>query len=127
MTNSVHLEGVRCDGSGHDGCQASCLIFWKESWLKRAAGDLVLAENLQPPQNGPSKLVNICTVEAIHAAASAANSQGEQLFACSSLSSPFRDCSKLPLLGFSTKSRQEGKEPGTPLLKARLQKLPSRY
>src|SRR5215475_1119032 len=88
MTNSVHLEGVRCDGSGHDGCQASCLIFWKESWLKRAAGDLVLAENLQPPQNGPSKLVNICTVEAIHAAASAANSQGEQLFACQATNVP---------------------------------------
>jgi len=88
MTNSVHLEGVRCDGSGHDGCQASCLIFWKESWLKRAAGDLVLAENLQPPQNGPSKFVNICTVEAIHAAASAANSQGEQLFACQATNVP---------------------------------------
>jgi hypothetical protein len=22
MTNSVHLEGVRCDGEGHGGCQA---------------------------------------------------------------------------------------------------------
>ena len=32
---TVHLEGVRCDGALHDGCQALCLIFWKEAWLKR--------------------------------------------------------------------------------------------
>jgi hypothetical protein len=36
MERSVFLEGVRCDGSGHGGCQAGCLIFWKEAWLKRA-------------------------------------------------------------------------------------------
>jgi hypothetical protein len=29
---AVHLE-TRCDGSAHDGCQASCMIFWKEAWL----------------------------------------------------------------------------------------------
>jgi len=25
---------VRCDGQGHDGCQATCLLYWKQSWLK---------------------------------------------------------------------------------------------
>jgi hypothetical protein len=35
MTNSVHLTGVRCDGGGHGGCQASCLIYWKTAWLRR--------------------------------------------------------------------------------------------
>ncbi|MEO8657498.1 MAG: hypothetical protein ABI693_03470 [Bryobacteraceae bacterium] len=30
---AVHLE-TRCDGSAHGGCQAGCLIFWKEDWLK---------------------------------------------------------------------------------------------
>ena len=34
MTNAVHLEGVRCDGAFHDGCDAACLIYWKEAWLK---------------------------------------------------------------------------------------------
>lgn len=37
MLHTVHLEGVRCDGNAHDGCQARCLIFWKESWLERIA------------------------------------------------------------------------------------------
>jgi hypothetical protein len=25
---------VRCDGKAYGGCQAACLIFWKEQWLK---------------------------------------------------------------------------------------------
>ncbi|HEU0203214.1 MAG TPA: hypothetical protein VFR86_22635 [Burkholderiaceae bacterium] len=35
MENAVHLEGGRCDGSAHGGCQADCVFFWKESWLRR--------------------------------------------------------------------------------------------
>jgi hypothetical protein len=36
--DTVHLEGVRCDGAGHAGCQAACLIFWKNAWLMPVAG-----------------------------------------------------------------------------------------
>ena len=39
MHDAVHLEMARCDGSAHDGCQAACLIFWKEAWLERVAED----------------------------------------------------------------------------------------
>ena len=35
MRNAVHLEGLRCDGQAHGGCQAGCHIYWKEAWLKR--------------------------------------------------------------------------------------------
>ena len=35
MDHAVHLAGVRCDGQAHGGCQAGCLIYWKEAWLKR--------------------------------------------------------------------------------------------
>ncbi len=38
VSDAVHLEGVRCDGGAHGGCQARCLIFWKEAWLLRADG-----------------------------------------------------------------------------------------
>jgi hypothetical protein len=40
MENAVHLEGVRCDGEAHGGCQAGCLVFWKEVWLKRVQTSL---------------------------------------------------------------------------------------
>ncbi len=36
MRGTVHLEGVRCDGAAHGGCQAACLMMWKEAWLARA-------------------------------------------------------------------------------------------
>jgi hypothetical protein len=35
MTDTVHLVGARCDGSAHGGCQAGCLLFFKETWLER--------------------------------------------------------------------------------------------
>lgn len=35
LKDGVLLEGIRCDGAGHDGCQAACSVFWKEAWLKR--------------------------------------------------------------------------------------------
>ena len=41
---AVHLDETRCDGQGHGGCQAGCLLFWKEAWLKRVAA----------PQQSPS-------------------------------------------------------------------------
>src|SRR3954470_15572511 len=34
LESAVHLE-TRCDGQAYGGCQAGCLIFWKEAWLKR--------------------------------------------------------------------------------------------
>lgn len=36
MYDTVHLAGMRCDGSAHGGCQAACPFYWKEAWLKRA-------------------------------------------------------------------------------------------
>jgi hypothetical protein len=33
IESAVHLE-TRCDGQAHGGCQAGCLLFWKEAWLK---------------------------------------------------------------------------------------------
>ena len=38
LEETVHLE-TRCDGEAHGGCQAGCLLYWKEAWLKPASGD----------------------------------------------------------------------------------------
>jgi hypothetical protein len=32
----VHLDGLRCTGEAHGGCQAGCLLFWNKAWLERA-------------------------------------------------------------------------------------------
>ncbi len=39
LPHAVLLEDLRCDGSGHDGCQAECRLFWKEAWLNRVSAD----------------------------------------------------------------------------------------
>jgi hypothetical protein len=33
----VLLEGLRCSGVDHGGCQRGCMLFWKEAWLRRVA------------------------------------------------------------------------------------------
>ena len=54
VDRAVHLD-TRCDGSAHGGCQASCLIFWKEAWLKPVSGNSLRRRCLaQPRQQSPS-------------------------------------------------------------------------
>lgn len=36
MKSAVLLDGLRCDGKAFGDCEMQCLLFWKESWLKRA-------------------------------------------------------------------------------------------
>jgi hypothetical protein len=39
LENAVHLE-LRCDGAAYGGCQAACLIYWNEAWLKGLSDEL---------------------------------------------------------------------------------------
>ena len=31
----VLLEGLRCSGANHGGCQRACMLFWKTAWLQK--------------------------------------------------------------------------------------------
>lgn len=57
VRGAVHLDEVRCDGSAHGGCEASCLLYWKEEWLKpaepRSRPNLTVHKN---GKTGPGKL-----------------------------------------------------------------------
>jgi hypothetical protein len=48
MEHTVHLATLRCDGSAHGGCQAGCLLFWKEAWLRPISNN----ETNGAPTNG---------------------------------------------------------------------------
>jgi hypothetical protein len=37
LRDTVVLDEVRCDGTGHAGCQAQCRVYWKEAWLRPAS------------------------------------------------------------------------------------------
>ena len=84
IENTVHLQDVRCDGASHDSCQAGCLIFWKEAWLKRTSADVVDTEVLQP-KNGhapPRTASRLVTVESIVNATRVKNDADEILYSC---------------------------------------------
>ncbi len=52
LEGTVYLDNLRCDGSGHDGCQAGCRIYWKEAWLRRVeAGS---ATTVDAPDGAPA-------------------------------------------------------------------------
>jgi hypothetical protein len=59
LARAVHLE-TRCSGSAHGGCQAACLLFWKEDWLIRLDEDHHSAsagprDQPQPASTPPSR------------------------------------------------------------------------
>src|ERR1700730_4911045 len=82
MANTVLLEGVRCNGEGHGGCQAGCMIFWKEAWLKRARQNVVSAESLRPGGKLTAGANRVCTLESILNASSRKDTNGETLYTC---------------------------------------------
>jgi hypothetical protein len=53
MRDTVLLEDLRCDGSGHGGCQAGCRLYWKEAWLRRVDPS---AEPTTPQGEGRAQL-----------------------------------------------------------------------
>lgn len=82
VKDSVHLDNVRCDGQQHGGCQAGCLIFWKEAWLKRAVNGLVSADNLCQSRKTATSSPAGCTVEALLAASHRFGPEGEIVYSC---------------------------------------------
>jgi len=68
VKDAVHLTGVRCDGQAHGGCDAGCLIFWHEAWLRRVAtafvrdsqiGECGAATPLVPPVGANAGAISI--------------------------------------------------------------------
>jgi hypothetical protein len=54
VKNAVHLTGVRCDGASHGNCDAGCLIFWNEAWLRKVDPEFVSASQVAQPASASS-------------------------------------------------------------------------
>ena len=74
MANAVHLEGSRCDGQAHGGCQAGCTIYWKEAWLKRVPAEEADA--------APEPLCTLATLRAATRRPPDPAAPGQERFAC---------------------------------------------
>ncbi len=49
LEHTVVLEGLRCDGSLHGGCQLGCMMLWKEAWLRRIPASQAARTPAGPP------------------------------------------------------------------------------
>jgi hypothetical protein len=91
VKDAVHLTGVRCDGQAHGGCDAGCLIFWNEAWLKRVVVGFVqdsqIAEcgtALPAPPSGAAGSIAIPIPEVLQRASLKGKDQasGEEIYSC---------------------------------------------
>ena len=82
MLDTVHLNDIRCDGEAHGGCQASCLMFWKEQWLRRVPEQGLETEGSSSTISGIS---GRCTVQILHDQTRDASPSGEadaEIYSC---------------------------------------------
>jgi hypothetical protein len=87
MYNTVHLEGASCDGQSHGGCQAGCLLFWKEAWLKRIKRDVSVAPAAALDVPGSTRQSAgtqdmRCTEDSLMRATKRSGERGTYLFTC---------------------------------------------
>ncbi len=89
MESAVHLEGLRCDGEAHGGCQAQCLLFWKEAWLVRAPDPgqdaaLAIRPSLGRAPDIKAETENACDVAALDRGArqQSKEADGEVRYSC---------------------------------------------
>lgn len=72
VPSTVHLDGLRCSGEAHGGCQAECLLYWKEAWLRPVGspdGAVNKMSTVDDEKTVGSCVVGAaCTEERLHAA-----------------------------------------------------------
>jgi hypothetical protein len=84
MENAVHLEGLRCNGQAHGGCQAGCLIYWKEAWLKRVTDSNGSTPLASAYTGRPHDAIDVpaATTETIMKATRSEADSDEEIFSC---------------------------------------------
>lgn len=85
LHDTVHLQELRCDGSAHGGCDAGCLLFWNERWLRRVQGPESSNSLDSPPAAMPTAAH--CSIDALADATRRAlptPEHSEGLFSCQS-------------------------------------------
>ena len=88
VANAVHLEGLRCDGSAHGGCQARCLLFWKEAWLRRVESPSKMVPMRLPAAAMKSAVCMEATVWAAVVAPGSDPAQEDAVWVCQTTALP---------------------------------------
>lgn len=86
LSSAVHLD-LRCDGLAYGGCQAACLLFWKEAWLKPINNE----PGATPPSNDIRKEATagaLCTEEDVWRGIGTQDRDGEMRYSCQATELP---------------------------------------
>ena len=75
VLDTVLLDELRCDGTGHDGCEANCHLRWKEAWLKRSS---------KRTGNQSADRRSMKTVETLYQIAKRHVADGQSVYVCQS-------------------------------------------
>ena len=83
LPDGVHLN-VRCDGQAYGGCQAGCLIFRKEAWLKPVDGPVRTPNTLnrEGSRIDGSHERGHCTDHDVWRATKSNDAKGETRYSC---------------------------------------------
>jgi hypothetical protein len=94
METAVHLEGLRCDGQAHGGCQAGCLLYWKEDWLERVPNDAGPAAQGEPSRQAEPSAES--PLAALAPATRKGAGNGETVYSCQATELRRATASELP-------------------------------
>ena len=85
VKHAVHLA-TRCSGQAHGGCQAGCLIFWKEAWLNPVGGNVAGG----PPPSAPAGTQPGASEEDVYRATqSESGDASEPVYVCQATRLPY--------------------------------------
>jgi hypothetical protein len=89
VAEAVHLE-LRCDGLAYGGCQAACLLFWKEAWLKPLDNESdAIPRSGRLDERDRQAVGSLCTEEDVRNAVGARDqATGEMRYACQATQLP---------------------------------------
>lgn len=73
LQDAVLLDELRCDGTGHGGCQAGCQVIWKEAWLVPSSGAAA---------DSPAPEAADADASRLNAYAKVRSADGEERYAC---------------------------------------------
>jgi hypothetical protein len=89
LQNTVHLDSLRCSGMDHGGCQALCLLFWKEAWLSPVSANnrigrirRALVRLMNPAGTAVTHQSDRTSEQVLHAATFASSDQQDIRYSC---------------------------------------------
>ena len=82
LAGAVHLQGLRCNGAAYGGCDAACLIFWKQAWLKPVPKQGLVRGPSAPTANASAEVPTCTEQDVVRATRAAGSDDADPTYVC---------------------------------------------